>query len=177
MSAFRTAVFVLVLALTTAVPTLAQQGKVGFLHPQRVLNESKVGKVAQEDLNRFAQEKDRRIRAATQELQALQNELKAGNLSEDETRRKADALRQKLQQQDRLIQESNEEVRVEEQRLARYVMQKADAIMRQIATRQGFTMILTDPDAIGYVDPSMDITDQVLRALDQAGDQPPPKKK
>ncbi|MCM0754258.1 OmpH family outer membrane protein [Desulfovibrio aminophilus] len=177
MTAFRAAVFGLVLALVLAVPAHAQQGKVGFLHPQRILNESKVGKTAQEDLSRFAQEKDRRIRSATQEIQALQNELKAGNLPEDEGRRKADALRQKLQQQDRLIQESNEEVRVEEQRLARYVMQKADAIMRQIAVRQGFTMILTDPEAIGYVDPSMDITDQVLRALDQAGDQTPPKKK
>ena len=82
--------------LTTAVPTLAQQGKVGFSPSPAGLNESKVGKVAQEDLNRFAQEKDRRS-GATQEP-ALQNELKLGICPRRDPPQ-ADALRQKLQQQ------------------------------------------------------------------------------
>jgi outer membrane protein len=60
-------------------------------------------------------------------------------------------------------------------------MQKADTIMKQLAAQQGFTLILTDPESIGYVDKSVDITDQVIRILDQAGPQsdtkdvPPPK--
>lgn len=171
------AVLTVLIGLAALAAPARAESKVGFLHPQRILNESKIGKAAQEDLARFAQEKDRGIRARTQEIQAEQKKLEAAGSTDPDAPRKAEALRLKYQQQDRLIQESNEEIRLEEQRLARYVMQKADAIMRQIATRQGFTMILTDPEAIGYVDPAMDITDQVLRALDQAGDQPPPKKK
>jgi outer membrane protein len=159
-----------------AVPARAE-GKVGFLHPQRVLNESKIGKAAQEDLARFAQEKDRVLRTRTQEIQAEQKKLQETAATDPDAPRKQEALRLKYQQQDRLIQESNEEIRMEEQRLARYVMQKADAVMKQIAAQQGFTIILTDPEAIGYIDASADITDQVIRALDQASVAPPPKKK
>lgn len=165
-----------VLLLAFAQSALAE-GKVGFLHPQRVLNESRIGKMAQADLARFAQEKDRVIRDQVREIEAMQKELASGTLPEAEARRKEDALRVRYAAHDRLVQESNEEVRVEEQRLARYVMQKADAVMKQIAAQQGFTLILTDPESIGYVDKSVDITDQVIRALDQAGPQevPPPK--
>ena len=159
-----------------AVPAQAEN-KVGFLHPQRILNESKIGKAAQDDLAHFAQEKERVIRTRTQEIQAEQKKLQASAATDPEAPRKQEALRLKYQQQDRLIQESNEEIRVEEQRLARYVMQKADAIMKQIAAQQGFSIILTDPEAIGYIDPSVDITDQVIKALDQTSTTPPPKKK
>ena len=45
-------------------------------------------------------------------------------------------------------------------------MKRADAIMRTIADQRGFTIVLTDPEAIGYVDPAVDITDEVIKALD-----------
>lgn len=172
--------FSALLFLAFAQPALAD-GKVGFLHPQRVLNESRMGKMAQADLARFAQEKDRVIRDQVREIEAMQKELASGTLPEAEARRKEDALRVRYASHDRLVQQSNEEIRVEEQRLARYVMQKADTIMKQLAAQQGFTLILTDPESIGYVDKSVDITDQVIRILDQAGPQsdtkdvPPPK--
>ena len=171
------AVLAVLIGLSALASPARAESKVGFLHPQRILNESKIGKAAQEDLARFAQEKDRAIRVRTQEIQAEQKKLEAAAATDPEAPRKAEALRLKYQQQDRLIQESNEEIRLEEQRLARYVMQKADVIMKQIAAQQGFTLILTDPEAIGYIDPSVDLTEQVIKALDQASTAPPPKKK
>lgn len=171
------AVLAVLIGLAALAAPARAESKVGFLHPQRILNESKIGKAAQEDLARFAQEKDRVIRARTQEIQAEQKKLETAGSTDPEAPRKAEALRLKYQQQDRLIQESKEEIRLEEQRLARYVMQKADAIMKQVAAQQGFTLIFTDPEAIGYIDPSVDLTEQVIKALDQASTAPPPKKK
>ena len=44
-------------------------------------------------------------------------------------------------------------------------MRRADSILRRIAEERGFTMILTDPEIIGYVAHSMDITDRVILEL------------
>ncbi|MEF2230512.1 MAG: OmpH family outer membrane protein [Pseudodesulfovibrio sp.] len=45
------------------------------------------------------------------------------------------------------------------------MMRRADFILRRIAEERGFTMILTDPEIIGYVAESMDITDRVILEL------------
>ncbi len=63
------------------------------------------------------------------------------------------------------MEQSNLDIQGEERRLIQFVMRRADSILRRIAEEMGFTMILTDPEIMGYVAPSVDITDRVIREL------------
>ncbi|BCS87668.1 OmpH family outer membrane protein [Pseudodesulfovibrio sediminis] len=151
--------------LLVSVSAFAQQSKVGFVNPQRIINESKLGRVAQEDLARLGKEKDRRVQAALAEVEALQEQVKDERLSLAEQEVKEQALHFAVQNYEKLVKSSNVIIQAEERRLIKFVMRRADSILKSIARQMGFTMILTDPEIIGYVDGSMDITDQVISQL------------
>ena len=151
--------------LIAAAPAFAQDSKVGFVNPQRIINESKIGKIAQEDLARLGKEKDRRVRDALSKVNKLQEGLKEDALSVSEQQSRENELRLAVRAYEDLVQNSNQEIQGEERRLIQFVMRRADSILKAIAQERGFTMILTDPEIIGYVDNSMDITDRVIHEL------------
>jgi len=154
------------IALTLAsTAVMAQQSKVGFLNPQRVIMESKVGRIAQEDLARLGQEKDKHIRKAREKVEDLQIKLETGTLTVNEEGSLEKSLRLAIRDYEQLVESSTMELKGEERRLVKFIMQRADTILRRLAKDLGFTMILTDPEAIGYVADSMDITDRVIREL------------
>ncbi|HKI81644.1 MAG TPA: OmpH family outer membrane protein [Pseudodesulfovibrio sp.] len=151
--------------LLLATPVWAQSSKVGFVNPQRIINESKIGKIAQEDLARLGKEKDRRVRKTLDRVNRLQEGLKEDALSVSEQQSRETELRTTVRDYEQLVQNSNQEIQNEERKLIRFVMRRADSILKGIAKERGFTMILTDPEIIGYVDGSMDITDRVILEL------------
>jgi len=151
--------------LLLATPVLAQSSKVGFVNPQRIINESKIGKIAQEDLARLGKEKDRRVRKTLDRVNRLQEGLKEDALSVSEQQSRETELRTTVRDYEQLVQNSNQEIQNEERKLIRFVMRRADSILKGIAKERGFTMIVTDPEIIGYVDGSMDITDRVILEL------------
>lgn len=156
---------VLGLSLLLCGAASAQASKVGFVNPQRIINESKIGRVAQEDLARLGREKDRRVRQALDHVESLQESLKLDTISVTQQQAKEEELRLVVREYERLVENSNLEIQSEERRLIQFVMRRADSILRAIAQEMGFTMILTDPEIVGYVADSMDITDQVIREL------------
>lgn len=158
--------FLAALVLLAAATASAQQSKVGFVNPQRIINESKIGRVAQEDLARLGKEKDRRVREALDKVEKLQNDLKEEAMSVTEQQSRETSLRNAVKDYEQLVENSNLDIQTEERRLIQFVMRRADSILKAVAQEMGFTMILTDPEIIGYVDNNMDITDRVIRELD-----------
>jgi len=157
--------FCLLAVLFGALTAAAQTSKVGFVNPQRIINESKIGRIAQEDLARLGREKDRRVSEALQEVEVIKQELSKGLLSVSEEQAREKALRLAAREYEQLVEQSNLDIQGEERRLIQFVMRRADSILRRIAEEMGFTMILTDPEIMGYVAPSVDITDRVIREL------------
>ncbi len=144
---------------------VAQVSKVGFVNPQRIVSESKIGRIAQEDLARLGKEKDRRVREAMEQVESIRQQLNS-KLSVAEKEALEQSMRMTVRNYERLVEESNRDIQGEERRLIQFIMRRADSILRAIAQEQGFTMILTDPEIIGFVADSMDITDRVIRELD-----------
>ena len=153
------------LCLLGAASASAQDSKVGFVNPQRIINESKIGRIAQEDLARLGREKDRRVGGLLSRVEAVKAELEGGKLSMTQQQMKEKELRIKAREYEELVQRSNLDIQGEERRLIQFIMRRADFILRRVAEERGFTMILTDPEIIGYVAGSMDITDRVIREL------------
>jgi outer membrane protein len=143
----------------------AQTSKVGFVNPQRIINESNIGRIAQEDLARLGREKDRRVREALDEVDTIKGKLESGTLSVTEQQSLETSLRLAVRQYEKMVENSNLDIQGEERRLIQFIMRRADNILRQISSQLGFSMILTDPEIIGFVDDSMDITDHVIQEL------------
>lgn len=148
-------------------PTVAsaQTSKVGFVNPQRIINESTIGRIAQEDLARLGKEKDRRVRESLEVVDDIKAKLESKRLSVSEEQAMEKKLRMAVRDYEKLVEMSNLDIQGEERRLIQFVMRRADSILRQIAQEQGFTMILTDPEIIGYVDNRFDITERVIQEL------------
>ncbi|GAB7023043.1 OmpH/Skp family outer membrane protein [Salidesulfovibrio brasiliensis] len=157
-------IFLAVLCLFGTVE--AASAKVGFINPQVIVSESKVGKLAQEDLARLGRIKDQQIQESAEKLKAIKAEMESGLLSEAERDIKEDQFKRELRKHEKLVTDSNIQIREEERRLIQFVMKRADKILRRLAKSMGFTMILTDPEAIGYIDLSVDLTERVLKELD-----------
>jgi len=153
------------LALVWGSVASAHMSKVGFVNPQRIINESKIGRIAQEDLARLGKEKDRRVRESLAQVEALKEKLEKGILSVSEEQAMEKTLRLAVREYEKMVETSNIDIQGEERRLIQFVMRRADSILKAIAQEMGFTMILTDPEIVGYVDNSMDITDRVIREL------------
>lgn len=155
--------FILLLSCSLA---MAHESKVGFINPQQIIMESKIGKIAQQDLAKMGQEKDRIIREARENVQSMQRKLEGNTLTSIERGSIDDSIRVAVRDYEKLMEQASMDLQGEERRLIKFIMGKADTILRQLAKEQGFTMILTDPEAIGYVDGSMDLTGRVIRELD-----------
>jgi outer membrane protein len=149
-------------------PGLAQaQQKVGFVNPQRVVNETKLGQMAKADLARYVTEKDRVAKESASHLALLRKEAEASGISAPERAKREDTLRRKTSQHELLLQENARDIKAEETKLLQYVMRKADTVLEDIGKKGGYAIIITDPSAVGYVDKTnVDLTERVARELD-----------
>ncbi|GAB6125172.1 OmpH/Skp family outer membrane protein [Humidesulfovibrio idahonensis] len=152
-------------------PCAAQaQQKIGFVNPQRVVNETRLGQMAKADLARYVAEKDRVARESASQVAILRREAEASGLTVAERAKREDAYRRKAGQHEMLVQENARDIKAEEAKLLQYVMRRADAVLEDIGKKGGYAIIFTDPSAVGYVDKaSVDLTERVARELDSRG--------
>lgn len=148
---------------------LAQQ-KIGFVDPQRVVNETRLGQTAKADLARYVAEKKRIASESAAQVAALRKEAEGVALSAAERARRDEAYRRKSRQHELLLQENARDIKAEEAKLLQYVMRRADSVLEDIGKKGGYAVIITDPAAVGYVDKATaDLTERVARELDARG--------
>lgn len=168
----RTHIFVAVvvaLALALApLPALAQQ-KIGFVNPQRVVNETRLGQTAKVDLARYVAEKDRLAKESAAQVATLRKEAAAPGLPAQDRARREEQLQRKAAQHEQLLAENARDVKAEESKLLQYVMRRAESVLEELGRKGGYAIIFTDPAAVGYVDrATVDLTDRVARELDRS---------
>lgn len=168
MSRFRFSALLLALAFLAvcASPALAEQ-KIGYVNPQRVVNETRLGQSARADLARYVQDKERVARDSAAQVAQARRDAEAPGLSAQEKAKREDNLRRRAAQHETLLSENARDIKAEEGRLLQYVMRRAEAVLEDIGRKGGYSLILIDPNTVGYVDKgSVDITDRVVRELD-----------
>jgi len=90
-----------------------------------------------------------------------------GKMSPQKKRDKRLALQKANKEHQRLVSDVKEDILREDRELVSIILQKADGVLKKVAKRGNFAIILKDASAIGYVDPKVDITDAVIKELDQ----------
>ena len=66
-----------------------------------------------------------------------------------------------------MVADVKEDILLEDRELVSIILQKADEILNKVAKRLNYAVILKDATAIGYLDPGVDITDEVIKELNK----------
>jgi len=154
------------LGLTSAMAWA--EAKIGFVNSERLMREAPPAVAAQKRLEKEFEPRDRELKRMADELQALQQELerKGASMNESERSRKERAfaeMSRDFQRKQREFREDLNQRRNEE--LAR-VLDQANKAIRKVAEDGKYDLVLQD--AV-YASPRIDITDQVIKTLESAG--------
>ena len=153
-----------VLSLAAFGQAQAQELKIGYVDSQRILRDSNPARAATQKLEQEFAKRDRELQemAARLKSQAERFEKDSLVLSEaDRSRRQRELaeMDRDLQRRQREFREDLNQRRNEE---LQSLLERAQRIVRQIAEQEKFDVVLQD---VVYVSPRVDITEKVLRAL------------
>jgi len=145
------------------------EDRVGYINLQRLVNESAMGKTAKTDIEKMRSEKEAMLKNKVKEVNDLKELInKEGDKMDAATRRdKAKALNKANKEYQRLVDDAKEDLTNEDNEVVAIILQKADDVLKKVAKNKKFAIILKDANAIGYLDPSVDITDDVLKELNK----------
>lgn len=143
--------------------------KVGYINLQRLVNESKMGEAAKKDIEKLRMQRQTTINNKLAEVNKLKDLLeKSGKgMSAKERKDVAESLQKVYKEYQRLLADAREEITREDRELVAVILEKADGVLKAVAKKQKYTMILKDPNTVGYLDPSVDITDEVVKELNK----------
>ena len=143
--------------------------KVGYINLQRLVNESKMGKEAKEDIRKLRKEKEDVLNFKLREINKLKQDInkKGDSMTLREKRANIEALKRAYRDYQRLVADAKEDIILGDRELVAIILEKADGILKKVAKEKNYTIILKDPNAIGYLDPKVDITDDVLKELNR----------
>ncbi|MGY8527423.1 OmpH family outer membrane protein [Paracidovorax citrulli] len=155
-------------ALAAATPALAQETRIAAVNSERILRDSQPAKQAQVKLEQEFSRRDRELQDMAQKIKGLADRL------DKDTAVLADADRQRRQREladlDREFQRKQREFREDlnqrrNEELAQ-VLERANRVIRQLAEQRKYDLIVQE--AV-YVNPRIDITDDVMKALNAGG--------
>lgn len=157
---------VLTLALIGFLPWAAHaQGKIGFVNTERVLRDAVPAQRAQKKLEADFKKRDRDLAAMAEQLKAMQDEIERRSVTLSDSQRRAKErefaeLNREFQRKQREFREDLNQRRNEQ--LAK-VVDQANRVIRSIAEQEELDVVIQD--AV-YANPRIDITDKVIKALE-----------
>ena len=143
--------------------------KVGYINLQRLVSESKMGKEAQADIQKMRQRKQAVLDKKLRDINKLRDFInkKGDKLPARERSDKIELLQKMYKEYQRLLADAKEDITREDRQLVAIILEKANDILKKVAKKKKYSIILKDPNAIGYLDPAVDITDLVLKELNK----------
>lgn len=148
--------------------------KMGVVDPQTVLEKSKAGRKALDDLKEFAAAKQKVLTKDEEELKGLETQLKSqeSSLSESQKRDKQTLFRTKIQDYQKRVQDSNQELAVKQKNLVDEYMKKIQVSTKAVAEKNGVSLVVDKgSDAtikiVIYNRDTLDLTDQVIKEFDK----------
>ena len=148
--------------------------KMGVVDPQTVLEKSKAGRKALDDLKEFAGAKQKVLSKDEEELKGLETQLKAqeSSLSESQKRDKQTLFRTKIQDYQKRVQDSNQELAVRQKNLVDEYMKKIQVATKAVAEKNGVLLVVDKGSEqtikiVIYNRDTLDLTDQVIKEFDK----------
>ncbi|MFI4887749.1 MAG: OmpH family outer membrane protein [Burkholderiales bacterium] len=148
-----------------ALPAAADDYKIGVLHVERLLQQSKAAKAAHDRIEQEFKGRDADIARKEQDVQAATAALAKdrATLSQEELASRERALELRTRDVQRLRQQFTEDLRARQFEELDKLKARLDKVLTQYAKDNHFDLILQDALFVGR---SVDITDDVIKALE-----------
>ena len=163
--------------LLTSLPAAqaAEAFKMGVVDPQAVLEKSKAGKKALDGLKEYVSTRQKLLSADDEELRNTEKTLKdqIAKLSDTEKKEKETQFRAKVQDYQKRAQAFNQELQGKQKELVDDYMKKIASATQTVAEKGGFSIVVDKGSEqtvkiVIYNKDTIDLTDQVIKAFDQA---------
>ena len=148
--------------------------RVGVMDQQMVIERTKAGKLALEEVKGYSMTRQKIIQADEQELKDLEQSLQDPNVKRaDQARQeKEEQLRGKMEAFQRRLQEFNREVQQKQREMVVEYAQKIAAAAQAVAQKDGYTAILDKGNEaliriVLYHQPALDVTDSIIKEFDR----------
>ncbi|HVO90134.1 MAG TPA: OmpH family outer membrane protein [Casimicrobiaceae bacterium] len=153
-------------ALLVCGPLHAQEYKIGVIHVERVLAQSPAAKAAHDKIQKEFEPRDRDIAARERDLRDAVSgyDRDKARLSDDERATRARELELRGREIERMRAKFAEDLRARQFEELDKLKEMLDRVITRIAQEKHYDLILQDALFVGR---SVDITDEVIRALGQ----------
>lgn len=147
----------------------ADTGKIAVVDVQKVLNDSAAGKKAKVDLEALIQSKQAYIDEQGKTIEKMKTDIdkQASVLSPEARQTKEDELEKFIREYQRLVQDSQTEVKKKEGELTGTILKEVNDLVIKIGEKEGYSIIL-ERGMVLYANKDMDITDKVIKEYDES---------
>jgi outer membrane protein len=154
-------------------PAWAEDTKLGIVDAQKIFEGSKVGKKDKFFLEDYVKTRQRLLESEEADLKQLQSDLQKQQavLTPGAMQQKSEEFRQRVETYQRHVQEMQGEVEAKKRELLGVFSKKIEQVVAEIAAKERILLVLEKgAGSVGtmvlFNTPSIDITDQVIKALD-----------
>jgi outer membrane protein len=148
--------------------------KIAVMDQQAVIERSKAGKAALEEVKAYQATRQKIIIADEQELKELEQAIQDPNskLSEAAKQEKQDQFRSKVEAYQRRLQDFNREIQQKQREMATEYSKKIADAAQVVAQKEGFVAVLDKGNdsvfrIVLYHQPALDVTDLVVKEFDR----------
>jgi outer membrane protein len=164
----------LLLFLLLAAPAASAQGmKFAVVDLQRAVMETEDGLRAQATLKKFFDKRQQELDAKQAELQKQREDIEKQSkvLSQQALAKRTEEWQKQMLELQTVFVEYNKELQKKQGELTQPIYQKLVAILRRVATQEGFDAIL-EKQAVPYMRADLDMTDRVIQMYNGGGAAP-----
>jgi outer membrane protein len=154
-------------------PALSDEtAKVAVMNQQVVIEQSKAGKRALEELKAYSMTRQKIINADDQELKELQQAIQDGKLSDSAKQEKQGQFQAKLDAYQRRLADFNREIQQKQREMVAEYSKKVQAAAQAVGEKNGFIAVIdkgneTAMKIVLYHQLALDVTDQVVKEFDR----------
>lgn len=162
----------LLLMLSLVVPLAAPAADLGYVDMQRVLEESAVGKVVQEQLRKDFEPKAQALGKEEQEIRKLQETLARDSalMSKDQVSKKEAEIKKRIESYQKEAGAAQQQLLKVQQEKGREIIGPAQKAVEALAKQRKLSMVVERSlTGILYLDSGLDITGDVIKFMDANG--------
>ena len=159
--------------LAMVSPVLSDETlKVAVMNQQAVVEQSKAGKRALEELKAYSMTRQKIINADDQELKELQLAIQDGKLTDSAKQEKQGQFQSKLEAYQRRLADFNREIQQKQREMVAEYMKKVQTAAQVVGEKSGYVAIIdkgndTTMKIVLYYQPALDVTDQMVKEFDR----------
>jgi outer membrane protein len=146
--------------------------KIAVMNQQLVIEQSKSGKRALEELKAYSMTRQKIINADDQELKELQQAIQDGKLPDSAKQEKQGQFQAKLDAYQRRMADFNREIQQKQREMVAEYSKKVQAAAQAVGEKNGFVAVIDKGSEAAikivlYHQPALDVTDQVVKEFDR----------